>query len=206
LAIVVDNNEKSTRMFARLHYCFCVVFTLLSAAASAEHNENHLIAAAPLWEATDGDIAVQAEPTMAIAAVTATSENSALLAVALAGVVLIAILAFCIGVYTGSVIKRNTLLSREMMAQRIGPGGSTGIDVRTGETVFIQTAAGASMLSSAGVARLQPVSAAAPPPPPQHRQTSAASATLSQYSGASANNVLAGFRVNGMRKQPAKAQ
>lgn len=161
----------------------------LCACALAQDQPSDLRAAAPLWEATDGDIIGTPVPIAALAVTTTTSsENGIFLILALAGSVIVAILAFCVGVYTGTVIKRNTVMSREMMAQRIGPGQTTGIDVQTGETILIQSAA----------------SVLAPPqlrqqlPTVQHRQVSATSATLTQNA---ANNRLASFVVGAKGKR-----
>lgn len=156
----------------------------LCTCALAQDQPSDLRAAAPLWEATDGDIIGTPVPVAALAATatTTSSENGIFLVLALAGSVIVAILAFCVGVYTGTVIKRNTVMSREMMAQRIGPGQTTGIDVQTGETILIQSAA--SVLAPPQLRQQQPAV--------QHRQVSATSATLTQNA---ANNRLASFVV-----------
>lgn len=144
------------------------VTLLLFAVLTAAQNDD----APALWEATDGDIVVGSPPIVkAVITSSGSSENGVLIAFGLAGAVLVSILAFCVGVYTGTVIKRNTQLSRDIIAQRTVP--TSAVDVVTGDTVFVQSAA-------------------------QHRQSSAASATLAHHSDV--NSVLAGFRVNNKKK------
>lgn len=136
------------------------------------------------------------------------AEHGLLLALAIAGVAVLIVLAFCVGYWFGSIARHGVYRTTHLMAQRSGASA----DLRHGTAAQQFYGASQSPANTGAYQSMQTLGTAIPAPPTtapeppaavlQHRQASAAAATLTDYSNKSVStDRLASLRVE---RQPKK--